>query len=52
MSMCRQCSRQRPAGYTVTCGRSACQEAETVANRERAKLRRKPRARRLAADEA
>jgi hypothetical protein len=33
---CRQCDRRIPAGYTVTCGRSACQEAEAAANHARA----------------
>jgi hypothetical protein len=36
LGLCRQCAKPRPPGYTVTCGRSECQEAEFHANRDRA----------------
>lgn len=39
---CRQCGRARPPGYSVTCGRSECQEADYRASARPKKNRRAP----------
>lgn len=44
--LCRYCLRPRPKGYSVTCGRSECQEQAYHDTRERAALARRLRGRR------
>jgi hypothetical protein len=39
-NLCRQCGRRGSGGYTVTCGRSECQEAEYLDNKTRNKRKR------------
>lgn len=39
MNPCRICGLPRPPGYTATCGRSYCQQADCAANRARAARR-------------